>query len=141
MLFIEKVERALIKLVNKAYEENEIPIAAVITKGEEIVSKAYNTRNKTNNPLNHAEIICIIEAAKKQKYWRINGYNLYVTLEPCDMCKKIIEEVGIDNVYYFLKRRKKYTTPETLYSYKKMYNDVFETKITMFFQKLRKESK
>ena len=57
----------LIKLARKSFKKNEVPISAIIVKDDKIIAKAYNTRNKTNNVLNHAEIIAIKKASKKLK--------------------------------------------------------------------------
>ena len=87
-----KILNELNKLLNKAIKHNEVPVAALIIYKNKIISKAYNKVNKKNNILNHAEIIAIKKASKKLKNWRLNDCILYVTLEPCDMCKSIIKK-------------------------------------------------
>ena len=84
---------------------NEVPIAAlIIDENGKIISKAYNTRNIKQQTINHAEILAITKANKKLKSWRLNKCTLYVTIEPCDMCKSVIKESRIQNVYYLLPR-------------------------------------
>ena len=56
---IDKIVNELIKLSKKAIKEDEVPVACVMVKNDKIVSKAYNQREKFNNPLYHAEILCI----------------------------------------------------------------------------------
>ena len=101
----EKYINELINLSKKSLKKSEVPIAALIIdeKGK-IISKAYNTRNIKQQTINHAEILVITKANKKLKSWRLNKCTLYVTIEPCDMCKSVIKESRIQNVYYLLPR-------------------------------------
>ena len=101
----EKYINELINLSKKALKKSEVPIAAlIIDENGKIISKAYNTRNIKQQTINHAEILAIIKANKKLKSWRLNKCKLYVTIEPCDMCKSVIKESRIQNVYYLLPR-------------------------------------
>lgn len=75
-----------LKLAQIAYNKGEVPIGAIIVKDGKIIAKGYNTREKTQQALNHAEIIAIKKACKKLKSWRLNDCDMYVTLEPCAMC-------------------------------------------------------
>ena len=89
----------------KSFKKSEVPIAAlIIDENGKIISKAYNTRNIKQQTINHAEILAITKANKKLKSWRLNNCTLYVTIEPCDMCKSVIKESRIQNVYYLLPR-------------------------------------
>lgn len=88
----------------KAYKKNEIPVGAIITYKNKVIAKGYNNRQKKHNALGHAEIVCIQKAEKKLKDWRLNGCNMYVTLMPCEMCKIIIRESRINNVYYLINK-------------------------------------
>ena len=76
----EKFLNILIKECKKAFKKDEVPIACIITKNNKIVSKSHNLKHKTNFILNHAEVLAIKKAAKKNKDWRLNGYDMYVTL-------------------------------------------------------------
>lgn len=101
----EKYIDELIKLSQKSLKKNEVPIAAlIIDETGKIISKAHNTRNIKQQTINHAEILAIIKANKKLKSWRLNKCTLYVTVEPCDMCKSVIKESRIQNVFYLLPR-------------------------------------
>ena len=88
----------------KAYKDNEIPVGAVIVYKDKIIAKGKNNRQKKHNVLGHAEINVILTAEKKLKDWRLDNCDLYVTLEPCKMCKSIIKECRIKNVYYLSKQ-------------------------------------
>lgn len=94
----------LLKLSKKAYKNNEVPVGALIVFNNKIIGKGYNVRTKNNDVLGHAEIIAIRKAARKLKDWRLNECDLYVTLEPCSMCKEIIKQSRIKNVYYLVNK-------------------------------------
>ena len=101
----EKYINELINLSKKSLKKSEVPIAAlIIDENGKIISKAYNTRNIKQQTINHAEILAITKANKKLKSWRLNNCTLYVTIKPCDMCKSVIKESRIQNVYYLLPR-------------------------------------
>ena len=102
----DKYLETLIKLSKKAAKKNDVPVAAIIVDNQtgKIISKAYNTRNITQKTLNHAEIIAIQKANKKISLWRLNKCTLYVTIEPCEMCKLFIRESRISNVYYLFEK-------------------------------------
>ncbi len=99
---MERYINELKKLVERAYKKGEVPVAALIVKDNQIISKAYNNKETKKNPLMHAEILAIIKACKKLGDWRLDGCDMYVTLKPCDMCSAIIEESRINNVFYIL---------------------------------------
>lgn len=84
----------------KARNEDEVPVGAVIVRNGEIIARAYNTREKDKNALYHAEIKAIDEACKLLHGWRLVGCTLYVTLEPCPMCAGAIVNSRIERVVY-----------------------------------------
>lgn len=84
----------------KACLKEEIPIGAVIVKNNKIIAKAYNRREKNQIATHHAEILAIEKACKKLKSWRLDGCDMYVTLEPCPMCAGAIMNARIKNLYY-----------------------------------------
>jgi len=76
-----------LKEAKKALAENEIPVGAVIVDEQgDIVAKARNQREKSQDLFGHAEIIALKKAAKKLNNWRMEKLKIYVTLEPCPMC-------------------------------------------------------
>ena len=89
-----------LKEARKAFELDEVPIGAVIVHNNEIIARGYNRRNTNKNPLMHAEIIAINEAAKVIGDWRIEDCTIYVTVEPCPMCSGAIVQARIPNVVY-----------------------------------------
>lgn len=89
-----------IKEAQKAALENEVPVGAIITYKDEIISTGKNQREQSNNALHHAEIEAIYSACKKLNRWRLTECNLYVTLEPCPMCAGAIINSRIKNLIY-----------------------------------------
>lgn len=95
------------KYMNEAYKEalkalkiDEVPVGAIIVKDGKIIARAYNKKEMNNNALGHAELIAINKASKKLGTWRLNGCEMYVTLEPCSMCLSALIHSRIDKVYY-----------------------------------------
>ncbi|MBO5439641.1 MAG: tRNA adenosine(34) deaminase TadA [Clostridia bacterium] len=93
------MREALIE-AEKAEREDEVPVGAVIVRNGEILTRAYNTREKDKNALYHAEIKAIDQACKILGGWRLVGCTLYVTLEPCPMCAGAIVNARIERVVY-----------------------------------------
>ncbi len=94
------------KFINYALDEakiafnlNEVPVGAVIVRNNEIIARAHNLKRSTNNIMNHAEIISIIEASNYIGDWRLNDCEMYVTLEPCPMCAGAIASSRIKKIY------------------------------------------
>ncbi len=125
----------------KAIKNNDVPVSCIIIKNDTIVSTSYNKKNKKNNPLCHAEINAIIKAAKVTNSWNLNDCELYVTLEPCEMCKKVIEEARIKRVYYILDNTKKINNT-TLYNKLNIPEEkYFEEEFKNFFESVRSKNK
>ena len=89
-----------LKEAQKGLKQNEVPIGAVVVKDGKVLAKAHNTRNKTQNAINHAETLAIAKACKKLKSWRLDDCDIYVTLEPCPMCAGAILNARIKNLYF-----------------------------------------
>ncbi len=89
------------KAIQKAKNSGpDIPVGAVIVKDGEILAACHNEKEKLNDATAHAEILAIREASKKLKSWRLEGCELYVTLEPCPMCAWAIMQARIKTVYF-----------------------------------------
>lgn len=133
----------------KAYIINEVPVGAVIVKNDKIIAKAYNIREKTNNAISHAELLCINKACKKLKSWRLEGCTMYVTLEPCLMCAGAINQSRLDKVVFGAMDEKngcvvsKANVFEIDMTHKVKYEYNFETECSQilkdFFKELRKK--
>jgi len=83
-----------------AFEENEVPIGAVIVRDDRVIASAHNQREQLRDPTAHAEMIAITQAAEAVAGWRLEGCTLYATLEPCPMCAGAILQARIPTVVY-----------------------------------------
>lgn len=83
-----------------AIDNGEVPIGCVIVYKNEIIGKGHNLRNSKKNPLCHAEISAINQAAEFIGDWRLEDCTLYVTVEPCPMCAGAIVQARIPNVVF-----------------------------------------
>ena len=95
----EKYMKLALKEAQKAFDKGEVPIGAVIVKDDKVLSRAYNLREIKNDACSHAEILAIKKACKKINNWRLDGCDMYVTLEPCAMCAGAILNARIKNLY------------------------------------------
>ena len=84
----------------KAFDLGEVPVGAVIVKNGEIIGTGYNMRETKQNALSHAEIEAINNACKNTGTWRLDGCEMYVTLEPCPMCTGAIINARIKTVIF-----------------------------------------
>jgi tRNA(adenine34) deaminase len=83
-----------------AAAKGEVPVGAVIIHDGKVVGRGHNLRETQADPLAHAEILAISDAAKALGRWRLFGCTLVVTLEPCPMCAGAIVNARIDRVVY-----------------------------------------
>ena len=83
-----------------AYNKGEVPIGAIIVYKDEIIARAHNLRETTQNALTHAESMAIQQACEKIGSWRLEETTLYVTLEPCPMCAGAILQSRVPRVVY-----------------------------------------
>lgn len=83
-----------------AYQENEVPIGAVLVCNGEIVARNHNRKEATNDATSHAELLCIQEASQKLGTWHLGDCVLYTTVEPCAMCSGAIINARIPTVIY-----------------------------------------
>ncbi len=88
-----------IKQARIAEHRGEVPIGCVIVKDGKIIAKGFNQRERKRNCLWHAEIVALNRACHKLKSWRLNGCEMYVTLEPCQMCMGAILNARLQKVY------------------------------------------
>lgn len=94
--------RAAVSEAEKAFNDGNVPVGAVIVRDGIIIARAHNTKNTSNIAVYHAEILCIIDACKYLNSWYLNECDIYVTLKPCAMCINALAEARVRNVFYLL---------------------------------------
>ena len=100
MLVNKKIIEELKKLALKAKKNDEVPISAIIAKKNKIIFSAYNTCHKSNNPLNHAEMIVINNALRLTKKKFLDEFDIYTSLEPCTLCSSAISFCRIKRIFF-----------------------------------------
>ncbi len=130
-IIIDKLKQ----LCEEALRQNEVPVAALIVENNKIISTGYNMVEQTQNFMNHAEIIAIKKAISVKKNWRLDKCTLYVTLEPCNMCKEIIKKSRIKNVIYYSVQNEYKTENAPKYLYIK--DNYFSILLSDFFKDKR----
>ncbi len=93
------MRRALAE-AEKALEHDDVPIGAVVVRGDEIIGRGHNERELLEDPTAHAEVLALREAAAHLGSWRVLDATLYVTLEPCAMCAGAIVLARIPRVVF-----------------------------------------
>jgi tRNA(adenine34) deaminase len=78
----------------------DVPIGAVVARGEEVLSRAGNQRERLGDPTAHAEIVALREAGRTLRSWRLDGCSIYVTLEPCPMCAGAMVLARVDRLVF-----------------------------------------
>ena len=96
----ERFMEEALALAREAFADGEVPVGCVITKGDQIVGRGRNRREKGKSALAHAELEAIDEACRNLGGWRLWECTLYVTLEPCPMCAGAIINARIPRVVY-----------------------------------------
>ena len=91
---------AALELAKEAMAEGEVPVGCVIVRGDKIVGRGRNRREKNRNALCHAEIEAINDACRNLGGWRLFDCTMYVTLEPCPMCAGAIVNARIEKVVF-----------------------------------------
>ena len=89
-----------LKLAEKAFSQNEIPVGSIIVKENRIIGRGYNQKERLTDPTAHAEIISISAASSTMNDWRLNGATIYVSKEPCSMCAGAIINSRISRLVF-----------------------------------------
>lgn len=88
-----------IEEARKAFEEDEVPVGCVIVKNNQILALTHNRKEQMNSATKHAEILAIEEASSKLNNWRLDGCDVYITLEPCPMCASALKQARVSRIF------------------------------------------
>lgn len=92
--------RRALEAAREAASRGEVPVGAVVARGEEVLAVASNEREATGDPTAHAELLAIRRAAARLGGWRLTGCTLYSTLEPCPMCAGAVHAARLSRLVY-----------------------------------------
>jgi len=93
--------RLALDLAAKASQQGDVPVGAIVMNSlGEIVGRGFNTREVDNDPMNHAEVVALREAAIANNSWRLDDHTLVVTLEPCTMCAGAAVQSRISRIVF-----------------------------------------
>ena len=93
------MEQALLR-AQRAAEDGEVPVGAVVVCDGEIIAEGFNRRESWQDPTAHAELIAVRRAAEELGSWRLCGCTVYVTLEPCPMCAGMLVNARVDRLVF-----------------------------------------
>ena len=105
MILSNNKEKWMLKALResqKAFNDDEVPIGAIVVKDEAIIGRGYNQVEKLHDSTAHAEMIAITSASNSIGDWRLNDCTLYVTKEPCVMCYGAILNSRIKEIIFGL---------------------------------------
>ncbi|WP_145447243.1 nucleoside deaminase [Mucisphaera calidilacus] len=85
---------------DRAASLGEVPIGAVVYRGDEVLAEAHNLRETEADPTAHAEVVALRAAAKCVGRWRLDGCSIAVTLEPCPMCAGALVNARVERLVY-----------------------------------------
>jgi tRNA(adenine34) deaminase len=92
--------RQALALARCAAVAGDVPVGAVVVRAGEAIGRGFNRREADADPLAHAELLAIREAAARVGGWRLSGCALYATLEPCAMCAGALVNARVDRLVY-----------------------------------------
>lgn len=92
--------RLALREARRAFEENEVPVGAVVVHGGRVIARAHNRPLHLNDPGAHAEMLALRQAGRKLGNYRLSGCSLYVTIEPCAMCAGAMVQARIRRVVF-----------------------------------------
>ncbi len=92
--------RRALEEAQRAYARGEVPVGALVVRGEEVLAAAHNERETTQDPTAHAELLALRRASTRAGSWRLTGCTLYTTLEPCPMCAGALHAARVSRLVY-----------------------------------------
>ncbi|HEV3473822.1 MAG TPA: tRNA adenosine(34) deaminase TadA [Actinomycetota bacterium] len=96
----ERLMELALDEARRCLEWDDVPVGAVMARGEEVLARAGNQRERLGDPTAHAEVLALREAARKVGTWRLDGCTIYVTKEPCPMCAGALVLARVERLVY-----------------------------------------
>jgi tRNA(adenine34) deaminase len=96
----DRLMRSALEEARAAAALGDVPVGAVVARGDEVLARAGNARERERDPTAHAEILALRQAARAVGSWHLEGCTLYVTLEPCAMCAGALVLARIDRLVF-----------------------------------------
>ena len=96
----ERMMRLALEEARAAGDAGDVPIGAVVARGDEVLGRAGNARERHRDPTAHAEVLALRRAAAVARSWHLEGCALYVTLEPCAMCSGALVLSRVDRLVF-----------------------------------------
>ena len=96
----ERHMRMALRLAEEAARKGDVPIGAVVARGDEVLGAAGNERELRKDPTAHAEVLALRQASERLGGWRLLETTIYVTLEPCPMCAGAITLARVPRLVY-----------------------------------------
>lgn len=96
----ERWMRRAIAEAERAGAHGDVPIGAVVVRQGELLGRGHNRREVDGDPLAHAELIALAQAARRVEGWRLVGTTLYATLEPCAMCAGALVNARVERLVF-----------------------------------------
>ena len=84
---------------NRAFNAGEIPVGCIIVKNNVVIARSHNKREKMNYVLGHAELLALQDASKLLGNWRLEGCDVYISLDPCPMCAAALAQARVRGIY------------------------------------------
>ena len=92
--------RYAFRLAQRAEQQGEVPVGAIVVKDEQCIAEGWNSSIATHDPTAHAEIMALRKAGLALENYRLSGATLYVTLEPCLMCMGAISHARVERLVF-----------------------------------------
>jgi tRNA(adenine34) deaminase len=96
----ERQMRLALEQAEAAGTKGDVPVGAIVARGDEVVGSAGNARERDRDPTAHAEILALRRASTELRSWHLEGCALYVTLEPCAMCSGALVLARVDRLVF-----------------------------------------
>ena len=96
----DRMMRLALEEARTAGEGGDVPVGALVARGEDVLGRAGNARERDQDPTAHAEILALRRASSAVGSWHLEGCTIYVTLEPCAMCSGALVLARVDRLVF-----------------------------------------